>query len=173
MKKIGIFYGPVGGSTERIAKQIQKEIGSDNADLMLIKDSKSSDIDKYENVIFGCSTIGGETWGASKSKPDWDIFRPEFDKINYSGKVFALFGLGDHMSYPRNFVDNMGNIGNIILSKKAKLIGHSNTSDYEFTDSEAVVDGKFIGLPIDEEFESEKSEARIKKWVDGLRRDFK
>ena len=173
MKKIGIFYGPAGGSTERIAKQIQKEIGTDNADLMLIKDSKASDIDKYENIILGCSTIGGETWGATKSKPDWDIFRPEFDKITYSGKVFALFGLGDHISYPRNFVDNMGTIGKTLISKKAKLIGQTNPKDYEFTDSDAVIDGKFIGLPIDEEFESEKSAGRVKIWVEGLKKEFK
>jgi flavodoxin I len=173
MKKVGIFFGPEGGSTEKIAKLIQKEVGADIADILLIKDAKASDLDRYENIIFGCSTIGGETWGATKSKPDWDVFRPELEKISYSGKVFALFGLGDHISYPRNFVDNMGTIGKVMISKNARIIGQTSTANYEFTDSEAVIDDKFVGLPIDEEFESEMSITRIRNWIEVLKRDFK
>jgi len=172
MNKVGIFYGPAGGSTEKIAKQIQNEIGVNNADLLMIKDSVASDFDKYSNIILGCSTIGGETWNSDKAKPDWDVFRPEYDKINYSGKTFAIFGLGNHLSYPRNFVDNMGIISKTMISKNAKFIGQISTDDYVFNESEAVIDGEFIGLPLDEEFESEKSVARIHKWVDILKRDF-
>jgi len=173
MKKVGIFFGPVGGSTERVAKQIQKEFGSENADLIPIISAKSSDIDKYENVIFGCSTIGGETWDTAKSKPDWDIFRPELEKIDYSNKTFALFGLGDHLSYPRNYVDTMGIIASSMILKKAKIIGRVSKEGYEFTDSEAVIDGQFIGLPIDEEFEPEMTELRVRSWVQSLKANFK
>lgn len=173
MKKIGIFYGPADGSTEKVAKQIQIELGIENADLYLIKYTKASDLDKYENIIFGCSTLGGETWNATKSKPDWDLFRPELDKLNYSGKAFALFGLGDNISYPRNFVDNMGVIGKVLLSKNANIVGRTSKDDYEFTDSEALIDGKFIGLPISEDFESEKTDARVSKWISIIKQDFK
>jgi len=173
MKKVGIFFGPVGGSTEKVAKQIHKEFGSENADLIPIISAKSSDIDRYENVIFGCSTIGGETWDTTKSKPDWDIFRPELEKIDYSNKTFALFGLGNHISYPRNFVDSMGLIAKSILSKNAKILGQVGKEGYEFTDSEAIIDGQFIGLPIDEEFEPEMTESRIKSWVQNLKASYK
>jgi len=173
MKKVGIFYGPTGGSTERIAKLIQKEFGSNVADLNLIKNTKAADFDRYENIILGCSTIGSETWDANKTKPDWDIFRPEYEKINFKGKTFALFGLGDHVSYTRQFVDTMGIIAKSILPKGAQVIGQCNTNDYEFIESEAVIDGKFIGLPIDEEFESEKTASRIQNWVEILKQDFK
>ena len=173
MKKVGIFFGPVGGSTERVAKQIQKEFGSEKADLIPIISAKSSDIDKYENVIFGCPTIGGETWDTAKSKPDWDIFRPELEKIDYSNKTFALFGLGDHLSYPRNYVDTMGIIASSMILKKAKIIGRVSKEGYEFTDSEAVIDGQFIGLPIDEEFEPEMTELRVRSWVQSLKANFK
>jgi flavodoxin I len=172
MKKVGIFYGPIGGSTEKSAKQIQKEFGIENADLIPIKNAKASDLDKYENIILGCSTIGGETWNSSKAKPDWDLFRPEFDKIDFKGKTFALFGLGEHLSYPRNFVDNMGVIGKILISKYAKIVGQTKREGYDFIDSEALIDGSFIGLPIDEEFESEKSQERINKWVADLKVKF-
>jgi flavodoxin I len=173
MKKVGIFYGPTGGSTEKIARQIQAEFGINAADINPIKNSKASDLDRYDNIILGCSTIGGETWNSSKSKPDWDLFRSEFDKIDYNGKVFALFGLGDNISYPRNFVDNMGIIAKILMSKNAKIIGQTKKEEYEFLDSEALIDGKFVGLPIDEDFESEKSESRIKSWVKQIAQSFK
>jgi len=172
MKKVGIFYGPVGGSTEKIAKLIQKEFGSDNADINPVKNAKAEDLNKYENIIFGCSTIGGETWDANKSKPDWEIFKPEIDRIGYKGKTFAIFGLGDHVSYARQFVDTMGIIAKSILLKSAKVIGQCNTADYEFIESEAVIDGNFIGLPIDEEFDSEKTSSRIHNWVEILKQDF-
>jgi len=172
MKKVGIFYGPTGGSTEKIAKLIQTKLGAESADLHPIKSTKATDLEQYENIILGCSTVGGETWNASKSKPDWDLFRPELDKINFKGKTFALFGLGDNISYPRHFVDNMGVIAKILLSKNAKIVGQTIKEGYDFTDSEAVIDGKFIGLPIDEDFESEKTELRIKNWVAIIKQDF-
>ncbi len=172
MEKIGIFYGPQSGSTERVAKLIQSKLGADNADLILIKNIKVTDFDKYQNIILGCSTIGGETWDSGRPKPDWDAFRSEFDKIEYSGKTFALFGLGDNISYPRHFVDNLGVIAKILISKNATIIGQTNKDDYEFTESEALIDGKFVGLPIDEDFESEKTEERIENWIKVIKQNF-
>lgn len=173
MKKVGIFYGPTGGSTEKIAKKIQAKLGVEFADLHQIKDTKASDLDRYENIIFGCSTIGGETWNASKAKPDWDIFRSEFEKIDCKGKTFALFGLGDNISYPRSFVDNMGIVGKVLLSKKAKVVGQTSKDDYDFIDSEALIDNMFIGLPVNEDFDFDKTEERVEKWLLDIKQSFK
>lgn len=173
VKKVGIFYGPVGGKTENIAQRIKQAFGDDMADLIPIKNSTAADLDKYDNIIFGCSTIGMETWDSDRSKPDWDIFRPEFEKINYEGKTFAVFGLGNHITYAAMFVDAIGVIGKILLDKGAKLVGKVPTEGYTFTDSEAVVDDLFLGLPIDEDFQPELTEKRIKEWVDNLKKGFK
>jgi flavodoxin I len=167
-KRVGIFYGPVGGSTERVAFKIQEAFGKEIADVFPIKDSKASDIDKYENVIFGCSTIGKDTWQADMSKPDWDLFRTEIGKINYKNKVFALFGLGDSVTYAAMFVDSIGILANEMLRHGAKIVGRVPTCEYQFTDSEAVIDGQFIGLPIDEDFEADLTERRVKEWVNRL-----
>lgn len=172
MEKIGIFYGPVGGSTERVAHKIGKEFGGDNVELVPVHDAKASDVDRFKNVIFGCSTIGKETWQAASSKKDWDLFRSELEKVKVEGKVFALFGLGDHLTYPFHFVDSMGEIGKTILSKGAKVVGRCSVKDYDFKDSEAVIDGEFIGLPIDEDFEAELTEPRVKNWVVRLKNKF-
>ena len=82
MKKIGLFYGPMGGSTERVAKKIAAALGNENVDLIPVKDSKVADVEKYENVIFGMSTIGKETWDSDKPASDWDIFLPEIEKVD-------------------------------------------------------------------------------------------
>ncbi|MHC1705289.1 MAG: flavodoxin [Tenuifilaceae bacterium] len=170
--KIGIFYGPIGGATERIAKMIQSEFGASNADLIPVNAAKAEDVEKYKYVIFGSSTIGNETWDARRPKPDWDNFRSELDRINYKDKIFALYGLGDHISYARFFVDSMGIIAKRMLSNDAKIVGTCDPKEYEFEHSEALIDGRFIGLPIDEEFESEKTPQRVKNWVNVLKRDF-
>lgn len=171
-KKVGIFYGPTEGKTESVAKKIQLAFGKEKADLIAIKGCKASDLDKYENIIFGCSTLGKETWDANRPKDDWDQFRPEIENINYQGKNIALFGLGDSVKYPANFADFMGILANIMLSKKAKIIGKVSTSGYNFTDSEAVIDDQFIGLPIDEDFEAELTDQRIGGWVKTLLQEF-
>ncbi|MDD2278975.1 MAG: flavodoxin [Bacteroidales bacterium] len=168
-KKVGIFYGPTGGKTEKVAQRVRKAIGEDMADLIPIKNSKAADFDKYENIILGCSTIGKETWDAERSKPDWDLFRPEFDNINYEGKTFALFGLGNHVTYAAMFVNAIGFIGKILLAKGANVVGRVPTCEYTFTDSEAIVGNEFIGLPIDEDFEPELTDRRIKEWVGRLK----
>lgn len=170
--KVGIFYGPTGGKAENIAQRVRKAIGEDMADLIPIKNSKAADFDKYKNIILGCSTTGKETWDAERTKPDWDLFRPEFDEINYEGKIFALFGLGDHITYASKFIDTVGFIGKILIRKGANIVGQVPTSGYKFTDSEAVINNEFIGLPIDEDYEPELTDKRISEWTAKLKTQF-
>jgi flavodoxin I len=168
-KRIGIFYGPTGGSTEKVAKLIAKEFNGD-ADIFPIKEATPKLINNYDLVIFGCSTLGSETWNGNSSKCDWEAFRPEIPKLRLTGKLFAFFGTGDSVTYARNFVDAMGILAKDLLEVGAHVVGQVPTDDYTFTDSEAVIDGKFIGLPIDEDYEPEKTPTRIKNWVDQLKK---
>ena len=50
----------------------------------------------------------------------------------------------------------------------ATLVGEVSTEGYTYDDSEAVVDGKFVGLALDEENEGDKTEARIDAWLPTL-----
>ena len=43
------------------------------------------------------------------------------------------------------------------------------TDGYTFDESASVVDGKFVGLAIDEDNESDKTEERINAWVEQLK----
>lgn len=173
MKKIGLFYGPLGGSTEKVAKKVAAALGNDNVDLIPVKDAKASDVDKYENVIFGMSTIGKETWDADKPANDWDVFLPELSNIDYSNKVIAMFGLGDQITYDLHFVDALGLVAERILPKGAKVIGRVDTDGYDFRESEALYDGKFIGLPVNEDFEPELTDERVNSWVEKIKTEFK
>lgn len=166
MKKIGLFYGPIRGSVEQVATKIAKQIGEDKVDVRPVKEATAKDFDEYKNIILGISTIGSETWQSESPANDWDKFLSQLDHVNYTDKTFALFGLGDHISYPLHFVDALGILGKILIQNEAKIIGRVPTENYEFEDSGGVIDGKFIGLPIDEDFEADKTDSRIEEWLD-------
>ena len=72
------------------------------------------------------------------------------------------------MSYANNFVDGMGILADIVEKIGGELVGETSTIDYVFNDSRALRDGKFVGLPLDEDYESERTEARIEQWLSHL-----
>ena len=173
MKKIGLFYGPLGGSTEKVAKKVAAALGNENVDLIPVKEAKATDIEKYENVIFGISTIGKETWQSDKSANDWDIFLPEVEKAEYSNKVIAMFGLGDHITYDLHFVDALGIVAEKIIPRGANITGKVDPEAYNCRESLAIIDGMFIGLPVNEDFEPELTDQRVNDWVGKIKTDFK
>ncbi|MFO7865010.1 MAG: flavodoxin [Salinivirgaceae bacterium] len=166
MSKIGIFFAPKGGSTEEVAKKIQAQLP--NADLHCVADTEISEMLKYDNLIMGIATIGKETWDQDYKKSGWDIKLPEVEKTDFSGKTVALFGLGDSVTYDLNFVDAMGILGRTLKKQGAKLVGYTDTKDYNFRESQAIENNQFMGLPIDEDFEEEKTNERITQWIKDL-----
>ena len=99
------------------------------------------------------------------SSSDWDEFLPKFKKMDFNGKTVAIFGLGDHMAYPNNFVDSMRIIYDSLIESNATIIGECDTDNYEFNESQAVVNGKFVGLPIDEDYQEELTDERVDAWL--------
>jgi flavodoxin I len=172
MKKIGIFYGPVGGSTEKVARKIVDILGSDNCSLKAVSDSSVKDLDDFDNLIFGIPTIGNETWNSEPMKSGWFSFIHDLEKADISGKTIAIFGLGDHIRYADHFVDAMGELYKILSEKKLKLIGKVSSSDYTFRESKALEGDMFVGLPIDEDFEESLTDTRIEEWLAALKEDF-
>jgi len=53
-----------------------------------------------------------------------------------------------------------------------KLIGFSSVEGYEFNDSKAKRDDKFIGLAIDDNNQSSLTDIRVKNWVEMLKGEF-
>ena len=173
MEKIGLFYAPAKGSTERVAKLIQNKIGSDKVDLVLIQDETDISVLKpYSRIIFGISTVGRDSWDSKYKKIGWDFFISRFENTDLSGKTIALFGLGDHILYPNDFVDSMGALAEEVEKSGAKLVGQTSAEGYTYSDSEALKDGLFVGLPIDEENEHELTEKRVEKWLAAISKPF-
>ncbi|MGE4586283.1 MAG: flavodoxin [Mangrovibacterium sp.] len=174
MKKTGIFYGPENGAVYRVAEKIAKAVGEDRVDLISVSGATAEDMARYDKLIFGISTVGKETWHQDLPSTGWSRFLPEVGKLDYSKRTVALFGLGDHISYPAHFVDAMGMLAGEIrkASPDARIVGQVDPSDYNFEESEALIDGKFIGLPLDEDFEEELTDRRIAGWIEQIRNDF-
>jgi flavodoxin I len=172
MSKTAIFFGPLNGAVHRVAKKIKKSIGEDNVVMVPVKDATVDDIEQYDKIIFGLSTVGKETWESIYTNVDWAKFLPEISKTHYEGKTIAIFGLGDHITYASTFVDHIGLLGKELIKNGATLVGQVPAELYEFENSEAVIDGKFIGLPVDEDFEAELTDERVNNWVEQIKPHF-
>jgi flavodoxin I len=174
MEKTGLFFGPEKGAVHRVAEKIREAAGAEHIDLIPVGSASSAELEKYNKIIFGISTVGKETWDQDFSNTDWSRFFPEINKIDYTNRVIAIFGLGDHVTYPGHFVNAMGVLAKEILKTcpAAKIVGRVDISDYEFEESEAIIDGQFIGLALDEDFEPELTDKRIVSWVRRISADF-
>jgi flavodoxin I len=159
---IAIVYGSTGGNTEVVAKKIQSVLGGDVA-LLDIGDTDADTINGYEALILGTST-----WYDGELQDDWDSF--DFDSLELEGKKVAFFGLGDQQGYGHEFCNGMGILYEKAKQKGAIIIGDGWSIDgYDFEASDAVVDGAFVGLAIDEDNEDELTDERIEAWIQGLK----
>jgi flavodoxin I len=98
---------------------------------------------------------------------------PVLENADLDGKVIALFGLGDQIRYANHFVDAMGQLYKLITAKGLDVIGKVDPSEYNFADSEAIIDGQFAGLPVDEEFQPDLTDERISRWLEKILPEFK
>ncbi len=172
MSTTAIFYGPENGSVHRVALLIRDLIGQEKIELVSVKSATSKDLDKFDKIIFGISTVGKETWDGNPEGGDWGKFLPEIGKASFKGKKVALYGLGDHITYPSNFVDSMGLLARELERAGALMSGQVPAEGYDFEDSAALRGDLFTGLPLDEDFQPELTHQRVKEWLDQLRSDF-
>ena len=158
MKKTVIIFGTSTGTCEELAGKVGARLGVDN--IINVTDLNESVINDNDNLILGTST-----WGAGELQDDWYDGIRVLKSTSLSGKTVAIFGCGDSESYPDTFVGGMSELYNAAKEAGANIIGAVSTDGYTFDDSESVVDGKFVGLALDEVNEDEKTDARIDAWV--------
>ena len=135
MKKTVIIYGSSTGTCEELAGRIGARLGVD--DVIGVGDLDDSVIASNDNLILGTST-----WGAGEMQDDWYDGVRTLRGADLSGKTVALFGCGG-----------------------AHVVGAVPVDGYTFDSSDAVVDGHFVGLALDEVNESDKTDARIDAWA--------
>lgn len=163
MSKIAIVYGTSTGATEDVAGKIKKALGNADAQVFDVAKATVELLAPFDILILGASTTG-----YGDLQDDWDSFLPKFKNANFSDKKVALFGLGDSSSYSDTFANGMAVIYEAI-KENAEIVGAVSTEGYTYDDSEAVVDGNFVGLALDEDNEFDQTDARIEAWVNDLK----
>jgi flavodoxin I len=168
MSKVGLFFGTQTGKTEYIAESIQKEFGGDSVvTLHDVADSEKSDFEGYQYIIVGCPT-----WNIGELQSDWDGMYQELDDVDFTGKKVAYFGTGDQIGYSDNFQDAIGIIEEKISEQGGTTVGYWSKDGYDFNESKALRDNKFVGLALDEDNQSELTDSRIQQWVSQVKKEF-
>ena len=160
MGKTAIIYGSTTGTTEDIAGRIASKLNIAQGDIYEISKVTADTVAGYDTLLLGSST-----WGSGDLQDDWYDGIETLKGADLAGKKIALFGCGDSSSYSDTFCSALGTIYNDLKDSGATFVGSVDPSDYTFDGSDAVVDGQFVGLPIDEVNESDKTDERISNWV--------
>lgn len=169
MARIGLFYGSTSGYTAKVAKRIAELLG-DTHEVELVNMEDIGDLDdllEYDNLVLGSST-----WGQGDLQNDWRDPFTEMDDADFSGKTVALFGTGDHDKHGEHFVSALGHLYKKITARGGKVVGFVDPAGYTYEASLALIDGKFVGLPIDDVNEEDKTEERITAWVTQIQKAF-
>lgn len=157
MNKTIVIYGSSTGTCEAIAEKIGSRLG---AEVLNVQDLTADVVAANDNLILGTST-----WGAGDLQDDWYDGINMLKSADLSSKTVALFGCGDCESYGDTFVGGIGELYDAIKNSGANFVGAVSTDGYTFDDSTAVVDGQFVGLPLDDVNEDDKTDGRIEAWI--------
>ena len=176
MAKIGIFFGSNTGNTRKIAKLMKRRFDDEvMAAPLNVNRVTAEDFAAYDYLILGTPTLGeGELPGLSSDceNESWEEFLPKLEDTDFSGKTIAIYGLGDQVGYPDEFVDAMIELYDFFTERGATIVGQWPTEGYEFEHSESIVDDKFVGLVLDQDNQSAMSEERLNVWLSQIAPDF-
>lgn len=160
MAKTIVVYGSSTGTCETIAQTIGEKLG---AEVINVSDLTEDQISGADNLVLGTST-----WGAGEMQDDWYDGVKVLKAVGLTGKKVAVFGCGDSESYSDTFCGGMKELYDAAEAAGATMVGHVSTDGYNYDDSDAVVDGQFVGLALDDVNEDDKTESRIDAWLPTL-----
>ncbi len=166
MANITIIYGSSTNNTADEAQKIETKLEGHNVTILDVSDAKKDDFESADNLILGTST-----WGFGDLQDDWEGAVQVLESANLSGKKVALFGCGDSSAYSDTFVDGIGILYEAAQAAGATIIGEVDTNDYNYSASKAEVNGKFVGLPLDDD-SSDENDGRIESWVASITNQF-
>merc|ERR1719330_2304559 len=164
-RALGLFYSTQTGNTENVATAISEATG---IELTEIGEVGAEDLAGYDGLIVGCPTwnTGADEY---RSGTAWDDVIDEIKGLDLAGKPVAVFGCGDSQGYGDNFCDGIEELHETFAAAGAKMIGYVDSSGYQHAESKSDQGGKFLGLPCDEDNESDMTEERVSAWVKQLK----
>lgn len=166
---IGLFYGSSLGNTETVAEKIRDLLEGHSVEMHDIAAVTKDSFAEYDYLILGIPT-----WDYGQIQSDWGEFWQELGTVDFSGKLVALFGLGDQFGYADYFLDAMGMLHDVVIEQGGAVVGYWPIKGYEFEESKALTeDGKeFVGLAIDEDQQPELTDERVEAWVAQIEDEF-
>jgi len=167
MKKIGLFYSFASIKTAKIAGLVHNAFSGNDVQLVNVDNVNMQSFLEFENLI-----IAVPTWFDGELPNYWDELLPALEEIDFSNRRIAIFGLGDQKGYSENFCDAIGIMAEFLEERGATIVGENSLEGYTFEGSKAVRDGKFMGLPLDQENQARLTNGRIEQWVENLKKEF-
>ncbi|HEY6898487.1 MAG TPA: flavodoxin [Rhodocyclaceae bacterium] len=173
MDKIGIFFGTETGTTRLIAKKIQKALGDDVAAKPVnVNRITPAEMLQYDALILGTPSYGvGEIPGKSAGclEPNWEEFLVQMQNPDFSGKRIAFFGLGAQERYADRFASSLMALYQVFKSYGAEIVGDWSSEGYTFDHSAAIIDGRFVGLVIDQRTQGMYTDERLTTWLEQVK----
>lgn len=161
MKKTIVIYGSSTGTCEGIAQTIARKLG---VKALSVINLTADVINENDNLLLGTSS-----WGSGEMQDDWYDGVKVLAETGLSGKTVALFGCGDSDSNSDTFCGGMSELYKAAKEVGANILEGVSADDYTFDESESVVDGKFVGLALDNMNEEDKTEKRINAWLEKIK----
>merc|ERR1712203_17800 len=133
-----------------------------------IDDVDAADLAGYHGLI-----VGTPTWNTGadefRSGTTWDDYLEDIKALDLKGKPVAVFGCGDSQGYGDNFCDAIEEMHSTFKAAGAKMLGAVDSSGYQHAESKSEQDGKFLGMPFDEDNEGDMTPDRAASWVSQLK----
>jgi flavodoxin long chain len=170
MDRIGLFYGSFFGNTERAAGEIKRVLESlalVHVDVSSIGSVQTTALLNHDRLLLGIST-----WDIGEWQYDWDAKRKALAALDMRGRTVALFGTGDQRTYASTFQDALGSLAKLMRTRGAKLVGLWPDQGYEHDAVEALEDGHFLGLALDNDNQEHLTQTRIQRWCEQLVGEF-
>ena len=133
MKKIGVFYGTTSGTTAGVVDELEFYLRKNDYEVHNVADGISS-LSEYENLI-----LVTPTYGVGELQTDWENVYDEFCKIDFTGKVVGLIGLGNQYAFGESFVGGIKVLYDVVINNGGKVVGFTSTEGYHYEESEAVI----------------------------------
>lgn len=161
---VAVIYGSSTLNTEFVAERLVQAFGTDVAELFNVKETDPGVIVNRASLVFVTST-----WGTGDLQDDWEVFLPRLNTIDMNGKTVGLVGVGDQENYPDTFCDSIRILYDFVIARGGKIVGATSTEGYTYRQSRSVLEGSFVGLVVDEDSQSDKTDERISIWVETVR----
>jgi len=158
---VGLFFATQTGNTETVATTIAEKAGVDPVDAGEID---VSELAGYDGLIVGCPTwnTGADEF---RSGTSWDDLLDDIKGTDLAGKPVAVFGCGDSQGYGDNFCDGIEELHETFAAAGAKMVGYVDAKDYQHEESKSTRGDKFLGLPLDQDNEDDKTDDRVTSWI--------